>query len=113
MVDGERERRKHPRSKSGFALAATDDGLLRRVDNISVTGVLCHTSRAVEEMTRMSIDIELPGSDGAIHAEGVVVRCDAEDGGSGEYRVAIVFTKVKDSDQHLIREYVDRDLAAS
>ena len=111
MAKSPNERRKQPRSRKGFSIAPGEDGLLRAVDNISATGILCHTSRAVEEMTRMGIDLDLPGTEHPVHVEGVVVRCDADEDSDGEYRVAIVFTKMSEADEALVREFVEQDLA--
>jgi hypothetical protein len=111
MTKAKPERRKHPRSRRGVPVAESEGGLLHRVDNISATSVLCHTSRAIPEMTRMSVALELPGAPKPVHAEGVVVRCEEESGHKESYRVAIVFTRVADSDQQAIRTYVERDLA--
>ena len=64
-------------------------------------------------MTRMSIDLDLPGVKKPVHVEGVVVRCDADDDTDGEYRIAIVFTKMAEADEAVIRAFVDQDLAES
>ncbi len=108
-----KERRKHPRSKRGFVRAEdqSDSGLINRIENISCSGVLCHTKRPVSEMTKMSIVLDLPKpADRQIEAEGIVVRCVAEDNRGESFRVAIVYTKVSEDAQRTIREYVEHDL---
>ena len=113
MTDRDADRRKHPRSHSGFTLsgAGTGDRLISRVDNISCSGVLCHTQRPVVEMTKLSIELDLPGPSGrVVNAEGIVIRCIAEYPKSPDFKVAILYTKLSDDDHHAIRTYVDHDL---
>ena len=108
------ERRKHPRSRRGFAHVEdrSELGLINRVENISCSGVLCHTIRPVPEMTKMIIELDLPEpSSCQIEAEGIVVRCIAEDQRGESFRVAILYTKVSEDAQQAIRDYVEYDLA--
>jgi hypothetical protein len=106
------ERRSHPRSKRGFQVVdASDDNLITHVDNISCSGVRCHTRRPLAEMTKMEIVLELPAPDKRrVMAEGVVVRCDVEESDHGAFRVAILYTKVAESDFDAIQSYVEHDL---
>ncbi|MBI2434390.1 MAG: PilZ domain-containing protein [Candidatus Hydrogenedentes bacterium] len=107
------ERRRYPRSRRGMPLM-TDEagpGILNHVDNISANGVLCHTIKPVPLMTRLRIVLELPHSKHRIDAEGIVVRCDADDRGDDRFKVAILFTRMDDEDHAAIRHFVDRDLA--
>lgn len=108
------ERRKHPRSTRGFVRVEdrSDRGLINRIENISCSGVLCHTKRPVSEMTKMSIVLDLPEpANRQIEAEGIVVRCVVEDSRGESFRVAIVYTKVSEDAEQAIREYVEHDLA--
>lgn len=109
------ERREHPRSKSGFPHIedTSDDGLINSIENISCSGVLCHTKRPVPEMTKMSIVLDLPDPATRIEAEGIVVRCVAEDSRGDNFRVAILYTKLNKKDQQAIKDYVEADLAQS
>lgn len=114
MAHGQDERRKFPRSRSGFpgVYHAASPGLFNHVDNISCNGVLCHTSRRVEEMTKMSITIELPPDGESLEAEGVVVRCAPHPRGAEDrFSVAILFTKLDDDTHHAIHAYVEHDLS--
>lgn len=106
------ERRSHPRSSSGFRVAdGSDDGLISHVDNISCSGVLCHTRRPVAEMTKMEIVLELPEPiKKKVRAEGVVIRCDAEEPDHKEFKVAILYTKVEEADFDAIQAFVEHDL---
>ena len=116
MPDEGKERRMHPRSKRGFARVedVSEQGLINRVENISCSGVLCHTKRPISEMTKMSFVLDLPEpSNCQIEAEGIVVRCVAENQRGESFRVAILYTKVSEDAQQAIREYVEHDLAQS
>jgi hypothetical protein len=73
-----------------------------------VNGVLCHTVKPVPLMTRMRIKLELPMPEGHhIDAEGVVVRCDPDEQGDDHFKVAILFTRVEDTDRQAIQELVE------
>lgn len=110
MKRDDSERRKHPRSRRGFKAAGGD--LINHVDNISCSGVLCHTKRPVAEMTKMSIELDLPAPvNRVVNAEGIVIRCDADPQKRDSFRVAIFYTKLSEADQHAIRDYVEHDLA--
>jgi len=68
--------------------------------------------RPVPEMTKMSIVLDLPApANCEIEAEGIVVRCFAEDQRGESFRVAILYTMVSEEAQHAIRQYVEHDLA--
>lgn len=85
---------------------------MNHVDNISANGVLCHTVKPVPLMTRMRIALELPRPwERRVDAEGIVVRCDPDEQGDDNFKVAILFTKLDDEDHAAIREYVDSDVA--
>ena len=115
MTRDGKERRVHPRSRSGFAqiVDQSEDGLINHIENISCSGVLCHTKRPVPEMTKMSIVLDLPDPTTRIEAEGIVVRCVAEDSHGDSFRVAILYTKLSKKGQQAIKEYVEADLAES
>jgi hypothetical protein len=113
MKDRNADRRTHPRSRGGFKLSGAGSAgqLISHVDNISCSGVLCHTQRPVVEMTKLSIVLDLPGPvDRVVNAEGIVIRCEAEYPKRDDFRVAILYTKLSDEDHHAIRAYVEHDL---
>ena len=107
------ERRRFPRSKRGVPVLDTSSpNVLNHVDNISANGVLCHTIKPVPLMKRMSITLDLPvEGPSRIDAEGVVVRCDPDEQGDDNFRVAILFTKLEDAEHEAIRKYVEHDIA--
>jgi hypothetical protein len=108
------DRRRYPRSRRSVSLLRDDagPGVLNHVDNISANGVLCHTVKPVPLMTRMRIALELPRPwERRVDTEGIVVRCDPDEQGDDNFKVAILFTRLDDEDHAAIREYVDSDLA--
>ena len=114
MSDRSSERRKHPRSRGGFgqSVASSPDGLISHVDNISCSGVLCRTQRPIPAMTKMEIVLQLPPPElRTIKAEGIVVRCDAEQAADTAFQVAILYTRLEEDDHHAIRRYVEHDLS--
>ncbi len=103
------ERRRYPRSKHGISVIHDDGGpgVLNHVDNISASGVLCHTVRPVAQMTKIGIVLELPKPfPHRIDAEGVVVRCEADERGDDHFKVAILFTKLRPEDEEAINRFV-------
>ncbi len=110
------ERRRYPRSRRALP-AVTDDsgpGVLNHIDNISASGVLCHTVKPIPLMTRMSIVLELPRPfDRRVECEGVVVRCEPDEMGDDNFRVAILYTRMDEEDRVAIEEYVLYDLFES
>jgi len=108
------ERRRYPRSRRGFQMVEdkSGPGVLNHVDNISGSGVLCHTVKPIPLMTKMSMVLELPKPDTRrIECEGIVVRCDPHDQGDDHFKVAILFSKIADDDHLAIIDFVEQDLA--
>ena len=86
-------------------------GVLNHIDNISPNGVLCHTVKPIPLMTRMSVALVLPKpEEHRIECEGVVVRCDPHECGDDHFKVAILFTKLRDEDHKAVCAYVEEDL---
>lgn len=113
MSDTE-ERRRFPRSRRG--IQAFDDkgesSVLNHVDNISASGVLCHTIKPIALMTKLGMGLELPAPiDRRVDCEGVVVRCEADEQGDDNFKVAILYTKISDDDRDAIQAWVESDLA--
>lgn len=106
--DGE-ERRRYPRSRRQV-MVVTDDsgpGVLNHVDNISESGVLCHTVKPVPLMTKIGVVLDLPTPvECRVETEGVVVRCVPHELGDDHFRVAIFFIKLTDKDREAIRRFV-------
>jgi len=108
------ERRRYPRSRRALHVRTADDsgpGVLNHVDNISANGVLCHTVKPLALMARIAIALDLPVPGGhRIDAEGIVVRCDPDEQGDDNFRVAILFNKLSDTDRKALQEFVEQDL---
>ena len=101
------ERRRYPRSHRAFPGIQdhSGPGVLNHVDNISSSGVSCHTVKPVALMTKMTVVIDLPKpSTHRVEAEGIVVRCDPHESGDDHFRLAILFTKLSDEDRTAIEE---------
>lgn len=106
------ERRLSPRSKRGFrVLDGASDAQIQHIDNISCSGVLCHTNAPIPEMTKLAIVLELPAPiNHQVNAEGIVIRCVAEEPDHEAFKVAILYTHVDDDHLDAIRTYVEHDL---
>ncbi|MBI5092550.1 MAG: PilZ domain-containing protein [Candidatus Hydrogenedentes bacterium] len=108
------ERRRYPRSRRGVPVLTDGGGpgVLNHLDNISGSGVLCHTIRPIPLMTKLSIALELPKPfDRRIECEGIVVRCDPHEKGDDHFKVAILYTKIDEGDRQAIYDFVDHDLS--
>jgi hypothetical protein len=109
------ERRRYPRSRRGIkgSFHDTGPGVLNHIDNISATGVLCHTVRPLALMTKVSIALDLPRPvERRVECEGIVVRCEPHEQGEDRFKVAILYTRLGDEDYQAIKEFVDHDLQA-
>ena len=110
MAGSGEERRVHKRSFKSFKgiQHASDPGVTNHVDNISASGVLCHTERPIPVMTKIGVTLDLPEpSDASINCEGVIVRCDPDQKGEDHFKVAIVFTKLDNADMAAIKKHVE------
>lgn len=108
------DRRRYPRSRRGLPLIEDEGGpgVLNHLDNISGSGVLCHTVRPIPLMTKLMIALDLPKPvSRRIECEGIVVRCDPHESGDDHFKVAIIYSKLEDADREAIEEFVMHDLA--
>lgn len=114
LREGE-ERRRYPRSRRGVPMIVDESGpgVLNHVDNISGNGVLCHTVKPVPLMTKLNMVLQIPSKTNPrrVDCEGVVVRCEPHEQGDDRFKVAILYTKMKEDDYMAIMDYVDEDLA--
>lgn len=85
--------------------------------NISTSGALCLVDQDIPLMTQLRVGVSIPAGYGGhskptlIHAKGVVVRKE-KDPISDKYQLAIFFSDLKAADQALLKEFVERRLAA-
>lgn len=113
MHNNVEERRRYARSRRSVPVITdgSGPGVLNHLDNISGSGVLCHTVKPVPLMTKMSIALELPKPfECRIECEGVVVRCDPHEQGDDHFKVAILYTKISEDDRQAIYDFVTHDL---
>ncbi len=89
-------------------------------ENISQSGLLCRTSKKIDEMTLLSIKFQLPkveynniDQDTWIECSGVVVRCEKKETNNVEpqtelpYEVAILFDRISEEYRSLLAKHVD------
>jgi len=107
MTEPGRERRTYPRTKRGFKLPPGYSDIITYVDNISAAGVLFHTVEALPVMTRLEVTLLLPEPSGEeIEAEGIVVRCESDEGEEGRFFTAMLFTGISEGARAAINRYV-------
>ena len=81
--------------------------------NVSQSGMLCRTSRMLDEMTLLDIRFQLPISKNDqsratwVECSGVVVRCEKKEYENREmpYEVAIFFDKISEKNKDILAEY--------
>jgi len=86
--------------------------------NISESGMLCRTSRKIDEMTLLDIKFELPDSSSFstnkrwVECRGVVVRCEKKELGNGElpYEVAIFFDTISEKNKGLLATLTEKEI---
>jgi len=82
--------------------------------NISKSGVVCRTSRKIEEMTILDMRFELPQTqkyeipDTWVECSGVVINCEKKgsDTATLPYEVAIFFDRMSEKDRELLSDYI-------
>jgi len=103
------ERRKKARVPAAFDLRFDGSGRtgLARIRDISASGVLCTTDRAMPLMTQVGLVLMIPGAVGAkeIACRGAVVRS-AQAGREPNFETAIFFTHMSDADRAHVEEFV-------
>ena len=108
------DRRRYPRSRRSLPVVADNSGpgVMNHIDNISGSGVLCHTIKPIPMMTKMGVVIELPKPhEQRVECEGIVVRCEPDEQGDDHFKVAILYTKIEDKDHQAIVDFVEHDIA--
>ncbi len=82
--------------------------------DLSRSGMLCRTSRQIEEMTLLEIKFALPAMEDPqagrnwVECSGVVVSCRKKGGGAPElpYELSIFFNTMSEEHRNLLSEYV-------
>lgn len=109
MTNVQQERRRAPRARANFPIQIGDrDGLTAALlKDISTNGLCCSYPDALNEMTLVRIDLQIPGQHDAHALQGVVVRCEKKRGDAPPaYELAIYFTDVPPSTRRAIGEFV-------
>ena len=117
-----KDRRRRPRASKQVPLSLkdTEPGILNNVENISSSGVLCHTAKMLPLMSRVAMEIALEMPDTfsddaeAVACQGVVVRCEKRpDEENNGYETAIFFTRMSEGDRARLEQFVDQQIASA
>lgn len=106
------ERRTHPRYPRALELtgAPSSGGATARLvaSNVSLGGVYCTSDRDFQEMTRLSVRLELPGE--PLELPAVVVRHKelASSSSGRRYELALLFTSVTAVERERLARYLAR-----
>ena len=100
------ERRRFPRHETAGQLATVPASVNVRVLDISVAGVLLHSSESVEPGTMGNLRLHLDGS--AFRADVQVQRVAAEPAGVPGYRLGATFTGLSPDLRQLIERFMAR-----
>lgn len=109
----------HKQNKGGSDMSLEIEGLVPGIPgNISQSGLLCRTSRRIDEMTLLDIKFRLPHvkykskeEDGWVECSGVVVHCEKKEEESEElpselpYEIAIFFDRISEKYRNLLAMY--------
>ena len=114
-----RERRTAPRvtERVPLAIGEADGRLQTETNNLSASGAYCTLDRFIAPMTKLQLQIALPGGArrGMIRCRGVVVRVEpvVSIPHGGRYHMAILFTDLAARDRSAIAQFVTRRLAST
>ena len=100
------ERRRFPRHDVEGELATLPASVNVQVIDISVAGVLLHSSEAVAVGTKGSLRLHLDGA--AFRADVQVQRVAAESAGTAGYRLGATFVGLSSELRHVIDRFVAR-----
>jgi hypothetical protein len=100
------ERRRFPRFDAAGQLATVPASVNVRVLDISVAGVLLHSSEPVEAGTRGNLRLHLDGS--AFRADVQVQRVAAASDGAAGYRLGATFVGLSPDLRQLIERFMAR-----
>ncbi len=105
------ERRRAPRAQGNFPIQLTQraEGRSGNVVDISENGLCCTYPEAIQEMTLVNIDLQLPTGKDSHTVQGAVVRCEKRRNVSpATYEVAVYFTDLAPEIRKELRDYVTR-----
>jgi len=107
-----KEKRLHPRINERLTIRrAEDDGAALETINLSAGGMFCTSSEYIAPMTRMALEMRLPGTSAgrAIEGEAIVVRTEppaASPAPKGGYRIALYFSRLEDDDRRALQTFL-------
>ncbi len=110
----EQQWRKHTRSQIDIPFDFQGE-VSSLTQNISQSGMLCRTSRKIDELTLLDIKFQLPyisrheAKKIWIECSGVVVRCEKKESEAMPYEVAIFFNHISDQNRDLLANYIQKD----
>lgn len=108
-LESGRERRRAPRAPADFPLHidTTSGPIAGRLKDISENGLCCHFPEALREMTRVGVDVSLPGQAKPARLVGAVVRCEKLRGAAPPaYEVAVFFTELATDTRAALQHFV-------
>jgi len=105
------ERRRAARVAATFPiqLGSGDQSRPARLKDLSEIGLCCAANQQIPEMTKVAIEMLLPGTKQKHTLEGAVVRCEPMRGKQPPvYDLAVYFTDINDAAKAAIRGYVSK-----
>lgn len=110
-MSASKEKRLHPRINERLTIrGAQPDGAVLETINLSAGGLFCTSSEYIAPMTRMALQMRLPGDAGrAIEGEAVVVRTEPAAAAAppqGGYRIALYFSRLEDDDRKALQTFL-------
>ena len=102
------ERRRYPRSNKriAFTISLNDYDLVAESRNLSCNGVYCSVNRAIPEMTRLRMLLNLNGV--YAECEGTVVRIEPDTEQAGTFNMAIFFDDIRPSERQKILDFIEQ-----
>jgi hypothetical protein len=110
-MSASKEKRLHPRIDERLSIRSPQQGgAVLETINLSVGGMFCTSSEYIAPMTRMALEVRLPGDAGKpIEGEAIVVRTEppaAAAAPKGGYRIALYFSRLEDDDRHALQTFL-------
>jgi hypothetical protein len=107
-----KEKRLHPRINERLTIRhAEPGGPVLETINLSAGGMFCTSSEYIAPMTRMALQMRLPGSAAArpIEGEAIVVRTEPSAQAAppgGGYRIALYFSRLEEDDRKALQTFL-------
>jgi hypothetical protein len=111
-MSASKENRLHPRISERLTVRrAEPDGAALETINLSAGGMFCTSSEYIAPMTRMALQMRLPGSGAGrpIEGEAIVVRTEPPAPSAppeGGYRIALYFSRLEEDDRKALQTFL-------